>query len=139
MRIVLWILEDNGDLSFLLQAALSLVHPQLETRLFANGDEALQARGVPDIILVDINLPGRLTGLEVIEILRRRYPEVAVLFSSSLGSPPPACLGPRDRTLPKPFALAPLLRDVATMISQVPRLQVPPPHAPAHPSRFKHR
>lgn len=136
MRAVLWILEDDENLGFLLEAALSCF-PNVQIRLFTTGEEALMAKGVPDIIFADTQLAGRLTGPEVVESLRARYPDVAAVYSSSLGRPSHVKLGPRDRVLPKPFSVAALVNQVKLMISEIPRLAIPPTHH-HHPNARPH-
>jgi CheY-like chemotaxis protein len=139
MRITIWILEDDDTVGYLLKTVLSLAHPNVHQRLFVSGEAALKATGFPDIVFADTYLSGKLTGPQVVDILRKRNRELSVMYSSSLGLPLGVKLGPRDRVLPKPFSVAALLDEVSEMISRVPRLQMPPPHPPPHSRRFKHR
>jgi DNA-binding NtrC family response regulator len=137
MHIVIWILEDDKTFGFLLETTLSSLHSDIHIRLFEAGEDALQASGIPDIIYADTSLAGKLTGLEVVERLRRRHPDIATVFSSSQGDPPQAMLQPRDRVLPKPFSVAALLTQVRIMISEIPRLRVPPQQPSDQPRGFK--
>jgi DNA-binding NtrC family response regulator len=133
MRAAIWILEDDRTFGLLLLAALARMGGRIEVRLFENGEAALESPGVPDIILADTNLGGRLTGPQVVKVMRERNPDLAVVFSSNLGRPTGIPLWPRDRDLPKPFSTAALIRQLSVMVAEIPRLQIPqiPPRPPS--------
>jgi DNA-binding response OmpR family regulator len=132
MQATLWILEDDRIFAFLLETVFSQISRTLDIKVFDAGEAALLATGTPDILVADTHLAGKLTGPEVVEMLRRRNPDLAVMFSSSFGRPPGIVFGPRDRCLPKPFSIAALVQQVTIMLSEIPRLQVPPPHSHPH-------
>ena len=62
-----WSLEEASDMEVVGEAE--------------NGQEAIKLaeRLLPDVVLVDINLPG-LNGLEVTRVVRRRQPQIAVII-----------------------------------------------------------
>jgi NarL family two-component system response regulator LiaR len=51
-----------------------------------NGEEALRLmeKCVPDIVTIDIDLPGDLSGLDVIQVLRRKYPGTKIVVLTNL-------------------------------------------------------
>ncbi len=64
-----WCLEDAGDIEVVGEAE--------------NGQEAIKLteRLAPDVVLVDINLPG-LNGLEVARVIKRREPRIGIIVLS---------------------------------------------------------
>ena len=64
-----WSLEEIGDMEVVGEAE--------------NGQEAIKLaeRAMPDVVLVDINLPG-LNGLEVARVIKRRDPRIAMIVLS---------------------------------------------------------
>ena len=63
------------------------------------------------LLMTDIHMPGRLDGIEVARLLRKRRPDVPVIYMTgrpdALNGVRP--LGARDVLLRKPFALSELL------------------------------
>ena len=56
-----------------------------------------------DVIVVDVNLPGGLNGVEVSEIARRTRPELRVIVTSGSGLPDSARMPANGLFLAKPF------------------------------------
>lgn len=73
----------------------------------ANAEEALRllARGGPNIraVFTDIQMPGRLDGIDLARYLSDRLPEVAVLVTSGQSYAAPASLPAASRFIPKPY------------------------------------
>jgi DNA-binding response OmpR family regulator len=71
-----------------------------------------------DLLLVDVGLPA-LSGPEVVERLRQRWPAVKVLFMSGFGHAALAehGLGPGPHLLEKPFSPAALLERLEAMLA----------------------
>ena len=65
---VVAVVEDNADNRLLLQAILEELY---EVREYETAETALQAfrRGPPDVVLLDISLPG-MSGVELIRLMR---------------------------------------------------------------------
>lgn len=139
MPAVVWILEDDETLGFFYQAFLSLRYPGAEMRLFTTGEAALTATGVPDIVISDTHLAGQLTGPEAVLVLRKRNSQLATIFCSGLGPPPPRFLGPHDVCLGKPFSASELMKQLNQMLARIPRLRVPPLHPHPHARHTAHR
>ncbi len=100
-----------------------------------NGYEALELvdRERPAIVLLDIRMPG-MDGIKVLQQIKLRSPEVAVIMITALKDPALAnkalALGARDY-ITKPFDLAYLERSVLTqMIYQPSPTEATPPVAP---------
>jgi two-component system, cell cycle sensor histidine kinase and response regulator CckA len=74
---------------------------------------------VPGLLVTDVVLPDRVDGLEVVERLRRRFPDLPVLFMSGYaqGAMRPG-MGPRKdmEFLQKPFELSVLLQRVREIL-----------------------
>jgi two-component SAPR family response regulator len=68
-------IEDDKPLKEILKVTLEAAEPKLKLNQFISGDEALpyirQNLADIDLIIVDIRLPGELTGVQVAEIIRK--------------------------------------------------------------------
>lgn len=66
---------------------LLLEESGFEVALAGNGQDALDAlaRGLPDLIATDLQMPG-LNGLQLVEAVRRKYPSVPVVLITAHGS-----------------------------------------------------
>lgn len=76
------VIEDDAALRHYVAKGLSTLG--YSVRACANGDEALVelARAVPDLVLTDVMLRGRLSGSDVAVAIRHMQPEMPVLFMS---------------------------------------------------------
>ena len=110
------ICEDDHSLRQLVRAVLGDGYRFLEAK---DGDEAvaLALRGRPDLILLDLMLPGR-TGLDVLNRLREELPsdKTRVIVISAWDHADEAALNAgADRFMPKPFEaeeLTAIVKDV---------------------------
>jgi len=70
------------------------------------------------LLITDIHTPGRLNGIDVARLLRRRQPSVPVIYMTgrpdALNALP--SLGPQEALLAKPFALSELLVTVRRLL-----------------------
>lgn len=84
-----YIIEDDELLRELLTTFLAGTFPDLEL-LGASGDglEAMEAcqKLAPDLVIVDIQLP-EINGLEILHLLKGRFPEIKVLIFTGIISP----------------------------------------------------
>lgn len=111
MRIIY--VEDNPANLALVQRVARLGQHDVES--FISGEEALErvAESPPDLLLVDIQLAGLMTGLELAEALREREIQVPMVAVTAY-----AMLGDRDRCLdagfedymPKPLPVLDLIQ-----------------------------
>lgn len=79
------IVEDQPLFSQLLQAAVSSV-PNMEVVGVAEDGEAaltLFRKESPNVVLMDIELPGELDGIDTALAMRKEYPEIGVVFLSA--------------------------------------------------------
>lgn len=82
------IVDDHAMVADGIRALLESYEDIEVVGLFRDGQEAIDNCGAlgPDVILLDLNMP-RLNGLQATEILRERYPDIAVLILSMHDAP----------------------------------------------------
>lgn len=78
------IVEDNDRLRHALKTGLNAVDGLEVTGGVASGEAALEAcrAGVPDVILMDVQLAGQLNGIGAAVAIRREFPRMPVVFYS---------------------------------------------------------
>ena len=102
-----WVVDDDASIRWVLERAL--IDAGLSVRQFGNADEAMGVvdHELPNVVMTDIRMPGR-SGLEFLEILRDRFPEIPVIVMTAytdLDSAVSAYRGGAFEYLPKPFDL----------------------------------
>jgi CheY-like chemotaxis protein len=83
----------------------------------ATADEAvraLKAAAVPDVMITDVKLPGRLNGVELAACIRRSQPRMKVIVTSGHAAAENARYV-ADAFLAKPFELKQLVRQVQSL------------------------
>ncbi|HEX3405959.1 MAG TPA: response regulator [Caulobacteraceae bacterium] len=83
----------------------------------ANADEAvraLRATAVPDVLITDVKLPGRMNGVELAACVRRVQPRMKVIVTSGHASAENARYV-ADAFLAKPFELKQLVGKVRSL------------------------
>jgi CheY-like chemotaxis protein len=81
----------------------------------ADGDEALRVLSSPypvRLVLTDIQMPGKLDGVGLVEWLRRERPEIKIIVHAANLQ-----LCETDALLPKPFLPGELIRAVRRLLS----------------------
>src|SRR5438067_13723262 len=80
------IVDDDGAMARLLEECFRT--RGMTTLIARSGDEALRAvhEMHPDIVLLDVALPGSANGLEVLAAIRERHLDTAVILTTGLGS-----------------------------------------------------
>ena len=101
----IWIIDDDRSIRWVFEKTLA--RENLAFRTFASAPEALAAleTSVPQVVVSDIRMPGG-SGLELLETLRERYPNLPVIIMtaySDLESAVAAFQGGAFEYLPKPF------------------------------------
>lgn len=88
------IVEDTDDIARIIE--MTLEHLGIESKHANNGSKALQlvSEAFPDLILLDIGLPG-MSGWEVLEAIKNRYPdaEFPVIIMTAFGDPANRLIG----------------------------------------------
>lgn len=88
---------------------------------FASADEALpwlrQHGDTPAVVITDVQMPGVLNGLQLVEILSRLWPTLAVLVTSGGSLVNPALLPPSAKFVSKPWRVSDLAARVQRMVA----------------------
>lgn len=112
------IVEDDPSLLLGLKEKLKLEGYRIISA--DDGEKALDLLGrhVPDLILLDLMLP-KVSGLEILRWIRKRYPRLPVLILSARGQESDKVQGLRigaDDYLTKPFGLKELLARIQALL-----------------------
>lgn len=80
--------EDNETEVMLVREALDEIEMKIELEVYTDGDEefknALETGKLPDLIMLDINLPGSRSGIEVLKELKGgEHKKIPVLMFST--------------------------------------------------------
>ena len=90
---------------------------------FENADSALpwleQHGGDVSVVVTDVQMPGVLNGLQLVDLLNHLWPKLAVLVTSGGALVNPSRLPPHARFVAKPWRAADLASRVQTMAEAV--------------------
>lgn len=119
------IVEDQRELARAIQSGLAAMRHDFQVSNVPSGEEALLLvnRQPPDLVLIDIKLPG-ISGLELMERIRQRHPDVKVIFITGLTDPDTrerVAQAGADAFLYKPFDLPDILRGVEDVLGLAPQ------------------
>ena len=84
----------------------------------ANAEEALtvlEARPDVRVLFTDVNMPGPLDGLGLVQVMHKRWPEISILIGSGRIRLGPEELPPGARFIPKPYAPSALAEAVCAL------------------------
>ena len=84
-----YIIEDEEILRNLLTTFFATTFPELDVvGMTGNGGEGIEQclKLAPDLVIVDIQLP-EVNGLEILNLLKRKFPEIKILIFTGLASP----------------------------------------------------
>ena len=100
-----WVIDDDRSIRWVLEKTLQKA--DMAVTSFESADSVLSSleKEQPDVVVSDIRMPG-MDGLELLEILRARYPSLPVIIMtahSDLESAVSAYHGGAFEYLPKPF------------------------------------
>ena len=65
--------------------------------------DAWVAQGLGDVVVTDVQMPGRMDGLDLVRIIRRDYPHTRALVTSGRASPQEARLSGAMSFISKPY------------------------------------
>ncbi len=114
------IVEDDEEMLALMERFLRRRGYQTATALEAETAIATLHDHLPSLVIVDYMLPGPMSGLELLDLLQERYPEIPTLFISAFGSPDlcrTARNGGATDCLIKPFNMATLVERVEALLA----------------------
>lgn len=120
-RPVVLLVEDDPLLRFF---AFDLLEDAgFEVIETGGADEALNwldVHGDVRVILTDIQMPGRLNGLDLAALVRRRWPGILILIVSGGVCPSSADIPEGGRFVAKPYEGSTVVRHLREMIASVP-------------------
>ena len=128
------IVDDDREIREMLAEYLASHGFEAETAEGGAAMRAALARGAPDVVLLDVRLPGE-DGLSLARFLRERY-DVGIIMVTAAGEVVDRIVGLEmgaDDYVAKPFDLRELLarvKSVARRIQSAPRAAAPAPAAP---------
>ena len=115
-RTVVLIVEDEFLLR--LHAATLIAEAGFETVEAGSADEAMQvleSRGDIGIVFTDVDLPGRMDGLDLCAAIRDRWPPVELVVTSGHVQVEDEDLPERGFFLPKPYDPAQLVQTLQSL------------------------
>ena len=75
--------DDEKEIRELFAKKIEKLYPEAELSLYRSGEELLLSDKAPDILLLDIQMPGK-NGMETAEELRRKKKETIIIFITAL-------------------------------------------------------
>jgi CheY-like chemotaxis protein len=77
----------------------------------------LQSRSDVSVLFTDVEMPGRMDGLELARRARELWPALRILVTSGRGAPPALTLPARGRFVSKPYAQDEIVRDIGRLLA----------------------
>lgn len=78
------ICDDEKEVRDGLAAKIRKMYPKAQLKLYRSGEELLLDENLPDILLLDIGMPGR-NGMDTARELRRKSRDVVLIFVTAFG------------------------------------------------------
>ena len=113
------VVEDNADLAAGLEHNLTLEGYDVRVAAEGAGAIACSAEWSPDLVILDLMLPGTVDGYGVLRAMRTRGDRTPVIILSALGGEADKVLGFRldaDQYVTKPFGILELLERVRSLL-----------------------
>ena len=101
------LVEDEGIIR--MASAAILEDAGYDVLEAADAEEALTALGCHpevDVVVTDVQMPGKLDGLKLVEVIAHDYPQVQTLITSGLTGPQEAKESGAAKFLAKPYTAA---------------------------------
>ena len=89
----------------------------LEAADAAEGLDVLNLNDAVDLLFTDVNMPGEMDGLALINKAREIRPDIALLVTSGLTQPGARDVGPGAKFLPKPYTAYALMTAIRQLQS----------------------
>jgi two-component system, response regulator PdtaR len=112
------IVEDDPIIRW--SGAETLADAGFEVLEAANVDEALailEAHGHVRVLMTDIDMPGRLNGLDLARIAAQRWPRMHIIVASGGRAPQAKNIPNKGRFVPKPYAPEQIVRDIGALLA----------------------
>ena len=77
------ICDDEKEIRHTFAEKIRRIYPKAELEQYPSGEELLSADRMPDILLLDIRMPGR-DGMETAKKLREKGGETVIIFVTAL-------------------------------------------------------
>ena len=75
--------DDEKEIRDMFAEKITRLHPAAGLSLYQSGEELLLSDKAPDILLLDIHMPGK-NGMETAKALRRKNKKVIIIFVTAL-------------------------------------------------------
>jgi two-component system NtrC family sensor kinase len=109
------LVEDNADVAEVAKAYFEQLGYQVKLASSAQaGFDLVESERDIDLVFSDILMPGGMNGLELADVVRRRFPKVAVLLTTGYSSSAQDAVRQGFAVLQKPYDLAALERALHT-------------------------
>jgi two-component system, NtrC family, sensor kinase len=109
------LVEDNADVADVAKAYFEQLGYQVKLASSAQaGFDLVEQQRDIDLVFSDILMPGGMNGLELADVVRRRFPKVAVLLTTGYSSSAQDAVRQGFAVLQKPYDLAALERALHT-------------------------
>lgn len=107
------LVEDNVDVAEIGKSFLEQLGYKVKQTASAEAAlDLIEREGAIDVMLSDILMPGSMNGLQLAEIVQRRFPEIAVLLTTGFSRSAQNAARRGFRVLHKPYDLAALQRAI---------------------------
>lgn len=115
---VILVVEDEAPIRIVI--AIMLEDAGYEVIEAANAEEALAVMGVRQVsvLFTDVNMPGRLNGLELAEHVHERWPDVALLVASGALATVPSAIPCGGQFVPKPYRVDQIVREIDRLVGR---------------------
>lgn len=115
------IIEDHADIRRLIRLTLEITDYEIAEAADGSSGAVLAQEFRPDLVLLDVMMPGALDGLQVCRLLKARSPATRVLLLSARGRSEDLEAGMQagaDAYLVKPFSPLQLIESIQSQLAE---------------------